>query len=50
MNEDERAETDANGYYEILVPDNGALVFKAGLNKAILEKVSNRMKIDVEVG
>lgn len=49
MNEDERAETDANGYYEILVPDNGALVFKAGLNKAILEKVSNRMKIDVEV-
>lgn len=23
MNEDERAETDANGYYEILVPDNG---------------------------
>lgn len=49
INEEERAETDANGYYEILVPDNGALVFKAGLNKALLEKVNNRMKIDVEV-
>lgn len=49
MHEDERTETDANGYYEILVPDNGALVFKAGLNKAVLEKVNNRMKIDVEV-
>ena len=49
MHNDERTETDANGYYEILVPDNGALVFKAGLNKAVLEKVNNRMKIDVEV-
>lgn len=49
MHKDERTETDANGYYEILVPDNGALVFKAGLNKAVLEKVNNRMKIDVEV-
>lgn len=49
MHKDERTETDANGYYEILVPDNGALVFKAGLNKAVLEKVNNRMIIDVEV-
>lgn len=49
MDKEERAETDANGYYEILVPDNGALVFKAGLNKAVLEKVNHRMKIDVEV-
>lgn len=49
MDKEERTETDANGYYEILVPDNGALIFKAGLNKAVLEKVNNRMKIDVEV-
>lgn len=49
LDEGERTETDANGYYEILVPDNGALVFKAGLNKAVLETVDNRMKIDVEV-
>lgn len=49
MHEEDRTETDANGYYEILVPDNGALVFKAGLNKAVMEKVNHRMKIDVEV-
>lgn len=46
---DELAETDANGYYEILVPDNGALVFKAGMNDPILEKVNNRMQINVEI-
>lgn len=46
---DELAETDANGYYEILVPDNGALVFKAGMNDPILERVNNRMQINVEI-
>lgn len=46
---DELTQTDANGYYEILVPDNGALVFKAGMNEPILEKVNNRMKINVEI-
>lgn len=46
---DELAETDANGYYEILVPDNGALVFKAGMNEPILERVNNRMQINVEI-
>lgn len=45
----EKTETDANGYYEILVPDNGALVFKAGMNEPIVEKVNNRMKINIEV-
>lgn len=49
LDEGQRVETDANGYYEILVPDNGALVFKPGLNKSVLEKVNNRMKIDIEV-
>lgn len=46
---DELAETDANGYYEILVPDNGALVFKAGMNEPVLEKVKHRMQINVEI-
>lgn len=41
--------TDENGYYEILVPDNGALIFKAGMNEAVLEKVNHRMKIDVGI-
>lgn len=49
LDEGQRVETDANGYYEILVPDNGALVFKPGLSKSVLEKVNNRMKIDLEV-
>ena len=42
-------EADGNGYYEILVPDNGALVFKAGMNKPVLELVNNRMWIEVGI-
>ena len=42
-------ETDQNGYYEVLVPDNGALVYKAGMNDAVMEKVKGRMKIDVGI-
>lgn len=41
--------TDEQGYYEILVPDNGALIFKAGLTNAVLEKVDRRMKINIGI-
>lgn len=41
--------TDENGYYEIIVPNNGALIFKAGLNEVVMEKVDHRMKIDVSI-
>ena len=40
---------DHNGYYEILVPDNGALVFKAEMLKAVMMRVNNMMKIDVSI-
>ena len=42
-------QVDRNGYYEILVPDNGALVFKAEMSKAVLMEVNSRMKIDVSI-
>ena len=45
----ELAETDANGYYEILVPDNAVLVFKAGMNDPILERGEQPHEINVEI-
>lgn len=41
--------TDENGYYEILVPDNGALIFKVGLSLSVLKEVRHQMKIDVSI-
>lgn len=41
--------TDENGYYEILVPDNGALIFKVGLSPSVLKEVRHQMKIDVSI-
>ena len=49
FDEESIVETDQNGYYDILVPDNGALVFKAGMNKSVLERVKNRMQIDIGI-
>lgn len=49
FDEDLIAETDQNGYYEVMVPDNGALVFKAGMNKSVLEHVRGRMQIEVGI-
>ena len=43
------SETDHNAYYDVLVPDNGALLFKAGMNPCVLEKVDGRMQIDVGI-
>lgn len=40
---------DHNGYYEILVPDNGALIFKAEMTKAVMVNVNGQMKIDVNI-
>ena len=40
---------DHNGYYEILVPDNGALVFKAEMSKSVMVRVNNQMKIDISI-
>ena len=40
---------DHNGYYEILVPDNGALIFKAEMTKAVMINVNGQMKIDVNI-
>lgn len=48
LDREAHTQTDANGYYEVMVPDNGALVFKVGLNPAVLEEVKQRMKIDKE--
>lgn len=40
---------DHNGYYEILVPDNGALLFKAEMSKSVMVRVNGMMKIDVSI-
>ena len=40
---------DQNGYYEILVPDNGALIFKAEMATSVLMRVNGLMKIDVSI-
>lgn len=37
------------GEYEIHVPDNGALIFKTGVAKAVLEKVEGRLLINIAI-
>ena len=39
LDQDAKTATDRNGYYEILVPDNGALIFKVGLSPAVIKEV-----------
>ena len=36
---------DHNGYYEILVPDNGALIFKAEMTKAVMINVRREVSV-----
>lgn len=40
---------DANGYYEITVPETGALIFKADLKEPVLELVNYRLEINVRI-
>lgn len=47
LDQEGKTTTDENGYYEILVPDNGALIFKVGLSPSVLKEVRHQMKIDV---
>ena len=49
LDQEGKTTTDENGYYEILVPDNGALIFKVGLSPSVLEEVRHQMKIDVSI-
>ncbi len=49
LDQEGKTTTDENGYYEILVPDNGALIFKAGLSPSVLKEVRHQMKIDVSI-
>lgn len=49
LDEENTTRIDKNGYYEILVPDNGALVFKTEMSEAVLVKVNNNQRIDVNV-
>lgn len=49
LDEENTTRIDKNGYYEILVPDNGALVFKAEMSEAVLVRVNNNQRIDVNV-
>lgn len=49
LDQEGKTTTDENGYYEILVPDNGALIFKVGLSPSVLKEVRHRMKIDVSI-
>lgn len=49
LDQDAKTATDRNGYYEILVPDNGALIFKVGLSPAVIKEVRHQMKIDVSI-
>lgn len=49
LDQDAKTTTDENGYYEILVPDNGALIFKVGLSPSVMKEVRQRMKIDVSI-
>ncbi len=46
---DSQAFPDDNGYYEITVPETGALIFKAEMKTAILEKVNFRLEINVKI-
>lgn len=49
LDQEGKTTTDENGYYEILVPDNGALIFKVGLSLSVLKEVRHQMKIDVSI-
>ena len=49
LDQEGKTTTDENGYYEILVPDNGALIFKVGLSRSVLTEVRHQMKIDVSI-
>lgn len=49
LDQEGKTTIDENGYYEILVPDNGALIFKVGLSPSVLKEVRHQMKIDVSI-
>lgn len=49
LDQEGKTTTDENGYYEILVPDNDALIFKVGLSPSVLKEVRHQMKIDVSI-
>lgn len=49
LDQEGKTTTDENGYYEILVPDNGALIFKVGLSPSVLKEVRHQMEIDVSI-
>lgn len=46
---DAQAFPDDNGYYEITIPEIGALIFKADMKPAVLEKVNYRLEINVKI-
>lgn len=46
---DAQAFPDDNGYYEITIPETGALIFKADMKPAVLEKVNYRLEINVKI-
>lgn len=46
---DTQAFPDDNGYYEITIPETGALIFKADMKPAVLEKVNYRLEINVKI-
>lgn len=46
---DSQAFPDDNGYYEISIPETGALIFKADMKPAVLEKVNFRLEINVRI-
>lgn len=46
---DAQAFPDDNGYYEIIIPETGALIFKADMKPAVLEKVNYRLEINVKI-
>lgn len=46
---DAQAFPDDNGYYEITIPETGALIFKADMKPAMLEKVNYRLEINVKI-
>lgn len=40
---------DPTGFYSVLVPENGALVIKAGIAKPVLEKIDGRLEITTQI-
>ena len=46
---DSQAFPDDNGYFEISIPETGALIFKADMKPAVLEKVNFRLEINVKI-